>query len=100
MRRQPPYGAQGAFPPGRSNRVLEAAPGDRFAVAGTNVACAVDVRGNGPVITCAEVATGTFEPIAGTYAIAADRGRVEIERVTKKGPFQVVVGYDQPWRHR
>ena len=23
-----------------------------------------------------------------------------IERVTKKGPFEVVAGYDQPWRHR
>jgi hypothetical protein len=98
VRRQPPHSSSGTFPAGRSTRTLTAVPGDRLALAGTNLACAVDTRDRGPVITCAEVDTTTFEPIAGTYAIAADARRVEIERVTKTGPFRVVVGFDQPWR--
>jgi hypothetical protein len=97
VRSQPAHGARATFPGARGTRALTASPGDRVTIAGTNLACVVAEHRTGSVITCAEVATSTLEPIPGTYAVAADATRVEIERVTRTGPFQVVAGYLQPW---
>lgn len=90
---QPHHEKTGLFPTGKASKDFTAHPGDRFAIGGTNIFCAV-LPGN--KLLCVVVKPKTLNPVVGTYALDASARLVEVGRINAKDGLDPVKAYHQP----
>jgi hypothetical protein len=93
QRNQPRYRPTALFPKGKVTNDFTAKVGDRLAVGGTDILCAM---ARGPRLFCLVWNTKTVYPVPGTFGLALSGKDVEVGRVNAKYGFDAVNGYNEP----